>query len=285
MSQWQILHLYCKGIRFVLTQAIPEFDSDGEVLSWYGTCFAEQAVSKDNQKLLPVILKPGIFLKQAYFGVAPSTSDHGDGPWNDPMLASPIPQRKIDLATKENTYKVHVMTVGTSFRDKDDTRRIKIFEHETVRNDFYLPSICKKLADTPEMILQSFDGILKHPKTKVKIVDKVLSKTNAIKALVGAQQTLLHVLGTWLNPQLIETTDSIEASSDIIYLLDFSPSMGTVARPLKAVSKGANRDEIKKAILNQLPSVIESAWDHHEESGFTFAMIIPPGKSYTKYYC
>ena len=33
-----------------LTKAIPEFDDEGNVATWYGTCFAEQAASKDIQK-------------------------------------------------------------------------------------------------------------------------------------------------------------------------------------------------------------------------------------------
>lgn len=260
-------------------------DEKGNITSWYGTCFAENATSSNAQKPAASYPKAGEILNQPYFVVSPATPSHGDGPWNDAREASPIPQRKIEVTLKANMYKVHVMTVGSSKGDKEDTRRIQIFEHDTMRGDADLPQICKKMADTPQRILPIFDGILKNPKTQRKIVDKVLTKSNAIKSLVGAQQTLLHVLGSWLNPQLVETNEQIEASSDTIYLLDFSPGVGTVARPLKPVSRGANRDEVKKAVVTQLPTVIESVFEHHGGSGFSFAMIIPLGKSYKNYYC
>ena len=35
-------------------KAVPEFDSDGNVTGWFGTCFAEQAASKDIQKKFEV---------------------------------------------------------------------------------------------------------------------------------------------------------------------------------------------------------------------------------------
>ena len=231
-------------------------------------------------------LPAGIFQKQFYFGICHPGTEFESGPWNDTFTPSPILQRKLEMSSTHGSFKVQVMTIGGPTNKKEDTRRIKIYEHETIRNEWDLPLICKQLADTPEKVLTTVDEILRNPKTSKKMVDKVLTKTNAIKAIAGAQQTLLHVFGSWLNPQFSTVDEGeIEAATDVIYLVDFCPVHGSIARPLKKLPKGATRHQVKDAIKNLIPLAIDSAWDHHPDTGFSMAIVVPLGKTSSSYYC
>jgi hypothetical protein len=227
-------------------------------------------------------LSPNFFQRQFYFGISPPRQSSTDGPWNDNLLPSPIIQRKFELSNTPGTYKVQVVTIGRP--DDKHERRIKIYEHDIIQNDFDLPLICEQIVESPGMVLKNVNGILQNPKTARKMVDKVLNKASALKAIVGAQQSLLHFFGTWLNPMLVPN-HGILAATEGIYLLDFCPVHGTVARPLNTLPKESSRNQVKEAIAASLPAALDSAWDHHPDMGFSVALAVPIGKFESSYYC
>ena len=238
----------------------------------------EQESPNDDSKPL----QSGTIQRQYYFGITAPSETTTEGPWTDTLEPSPILQRKFEFGTV-GSFKVHLVTIGRPSGDKDFTRRIKIYEHDILRNEGDLDLICKQLSETPEKALVLVDDLLRNPKSPRKMVDKVLTKANAIKAVVGAQQSLSHIFGSWLNPQLV--SEEAVASSEVIYLVDFCPEHGAIARPLKNLPSLASRKQVKGAIADLVPVAVDSAWEHHPNSGFSLAIVVPIGKSSSGYHC
>lgn len=227
----------------------------------------------------------GLFQKQFFFQIALPGNEAAEGPWSDASAASPVPQRKINLK-HESAPKVHIMTVGKPTKNAEETRRLKIYEHEISINEWDLPIIEKEMRGTPEKALMTIDKLLKSPKSDLKIVDKVLSSANAIKALTGAQLSLVPLHGGWLNPSVASENPAhpIEPATDVIYVVEHCQIHGTLARPLKPLPKNYTREKIR-AELGELAAIaIESCFDHHPDSGFSIALVVPVGKSELNYY-
>lgn len=211
-----------------------------------------------------------------------SAITHGSGPWNDASSVSPILARKFE--NNSQAQKIHVVTVGKPFHENsEEVRRIKICEHQTMMNAFDFPFVDVELRDNPVSALAAVEPFLRNPYTERKLVDKIMSRATAVKALTAAQNTLVPMYGEWVNSTMVEEK-GIAASSDTVYLVEFCLKHGTVARSLPAFKMPAFKEDVKSHLAKNIGKLIEKLWDCHTYGGFSFALVAPLGKGDFAHY-
>ncbi|KAJ3247707.1 hypothetical protein HDU78_003513 [Chytriomyces hyalinus] len=211
-------------------------------------------------------------------------SVEGPGPWSDSFDTSPVPVRRVDVETGSDHVPVHVMTIGRPFinpETNEEERRIKLYEHTICIND--IKDVAGKLNTAPEEALIHVDHILKYPQSKSKLTDKVMTKQAAIRSLSIAQISLLPLFGNWLNPILCPESD-VKACSTNIFLCGHCPDHGTVARVLKPMESGCDRDAVKGHLMTMLATVMDTYWENHPNTGWAMCVTVPPGAKADKVF-
>ncbi|ORY35252.1 hypothetical protein BCR33DRAFT_855723 [Rhizoclosmatium globosum] len=198
-------------------------------------------------------------------------------------LQEDLPDKVHD--TGNNTTTIHVMTIGKpvpNLETNEEERRIKIYEH-TVPIPENLSDISVTLSSNPTEALRLIDPLLRHPQTVSKITDKILTRKAAISALASAQIGLLPLFGNWVNSLLCNEVQVL-ASSTNIYLCGYCPENGTVARVLKPLDPNSTRKQVKQHLTNALASVLDIFWENHPQTGFSLAVVVPPGVKGDTYF-
>ncbi|KAJ3244869.1 hypothetical protein HDU78_010347 [Chytriomyces hyalinus] len=211
-------------------------------------------------------------------------SVEGPGPWSDECDTSPVPSRKLDLENSPDHVPVHVMTIGRPFLNpetNEEERRIKLYEHTICINN--IKEVADKLSTAPEEALLHVDYILKYPQSKSKLTDKIMTKQAAIRSLSIAQISLLPLFGNWLNPILCPESE-VKACSTNIFLCGHCPDHGTVARVLKPMEVGCEREAVKEHLMTMLATVMDTYWENHPNTGWAMCVTVPPGAKADKVF-
>ncbi|KAJ3240854.1 hypothetical protein HDU81_002707 [Chytriomyces hyalinus] len=211
-------------------------------------------------------------------------SIEGPGPWSDSFDSSPVTVRRVDVETGPDHVPVHVMTIGRPFinpETNEEERRIKLYEHSICIND--IKDVASKLNTAPEEALIHVDHILKYPQSKSKLTDKVMTKQAAIRSLSIAQISLLPLFGNWLNPILCPESD-VKACSTNIFLCGHCPDHGTVARVLKPMESGCDREAVKGHLMTMMATVLDTYWENHPNTGWAMCVTVPPGAKADKIF-
>ena len=229
----------------------------------------------NNKKIIP--LSNGCKVK-----VTSPGGENGLGPWCEDNVSSPIIHRKFSVSDTMS-HKLHIVTIGK--HNNEDQRRIKIYEHKIDSNDWEPSLIQKNLSEDPRHAFLLLDGLLRNPKHENKLVDKVLPKAMAIKALAGAQTTLQSLYGGWLHPLEVIEEEGLHAASPYIWVVSHSPQSGTIARRLKDLPKNATREDVNIHIRTYLGKIIDKLFQKEAALGVSFALIAPLGKTAMNYFC